>query len=34
MSKFIETLPFWFYLAGSACFFIGTAVVLFRAYQA
>ena len=33
MTKFIEMLPFWFYLAGSVCFLIGTAIVLFRAYQ-
>ena len=34
MSKLIEMLPFWFYLAGSACFLIGTVIMLFRAYQA
>jgi hypothetical protein len=33
MSKFIELLPFWFYLAGSLCFAIGTLIVLWRALQ-
>lgn len=33
MSKTIELLPFWFYLAGSICFLIGTAIVLFQGYQ-
>lgn len=27
-----EMLPFWFYLIGSFCFAIGTAIVLFRYY--
>ena len=30
MSRFIELLPFWFYLAGSLCFAIGTIIVLWR----
>jgi len=25
-------IPYWFYLAGSACFFIGTAIVLIQHY--
>lgn len=30
--KFIELLPYWFYLAGSLCFAIGTLIVIWRSY--
>lgn len=33
MDKFIELLPFWFYLAGSIFFAAGTVVVIWRAYH-
>lgn len=32
MSRFVELLPFWFYLAGSLCFAAGTIIVILRAY--
>ncbi len=28
--KFIELAPYWWYAAGSLCFFIGTVVVILR----
>jgi len=31
MSKFIEHLPLWFYLAGSLCFMLGSIIALVRA---
>jgi len=30
MDKIIELLPYWFYLAGSVCFAIGSVIVLYR----
>jgi hypothetical protein len=33
MVEFMQLLPYWFYLAGSLCFLVGTAVVIWRAYR-
>ncbi len=33
VSKFLELLPYWFYFAGSACFLIGSLIVIWRAYS-
>jgi len=33
MSKFIELAPYWWYAAGSLCFFIGSAIVIYRSLQ-
>lgn len=33
MTNSMEALPLWFYLAGSACFLIGTVILIFRTYQ-
>lgn len=33
MRKFWELLPFWWYLAGSLCFAMGTLTVIWRAYR-
>jgi len=29
--KFIELAPYWWYAAGSLCFFIGSVIVILRA---
>lgn len=34
VSKFWELLPYVFYMAGSACFVIGTAIAMWRVWHA
>jgi len=29
-----DLLPYWFYMAGSVCFGVGTFIVIWRAYHA